>query len=196
MSIPNLTKEPMKLKDIILNIDKSSRGDVDIDKVAEEFGMCGDFMDQYCGIGGGKRLQAYFYVKWYCTDTVVGGRVYFLDNEPVAVSWQDGRKSDENFDWIDKESVHKYLLSLSSDMVEFDNDEIDMDEELGDGHTVEYSGQLLTKEVIYNGERVTVTKEFQDYVDIDNWSHVEIEVDGISKLVKMSEILVPYCVNK
>jgi hypothetical protein len=46
------------------------------------------------------RLKCYFIKKWYCTDSFVGLRAYFLDDEFVATSYQQGRKFNEDFTFV------------------------------------------------------------------------------------------------
>ena len=65
-----------------------------------------------------ERLTYCYYHKWICTDTEVGIRVWYFDNEPVCISWRPYRKSNETFGWISKEKfneVRNYALSLKDD---------------------------------------------------------------------------------
>lgn len=65
-----------------------------------------------------ERLTYCYYHRWICTDTEVGIRVWYFDNNPVCISWQPYRKSNETFGWISKEhfnKVRKYALSLKDD---------------------------------------------------------------------------------
>jgi hypothetical protein len=70
-----------------------------------------------------ERLTYCYYHRWICTDTEVGIRVWYLDNEPVCISWQPYRKSNETFGWISKEKfneVRNYALSLKDDNLDVD----------------------------------------------------------------------------
>src|SRR5688572_30224618 len=135
----------MKLKEILARIDKTKLESWhDLQSIAEEFDIY-----QYFDTNQG-RLKSYFYQNWYCTDSWVGGRIYFLDGEPVCVSWQSGRKSDEEFEWISRETFNKtkaYLLSL---LIEEEKTIhlCDLEQEMGEGYQVEFSGQFLTQDVI------------------------------------------------
>lgn len=74
-----------------------------------------------------ERLTYCYYHRWICTDTEVGIRVWYFDNEPVCISYKPYRKSDEFFGWISKEKfneVRNYALSLK-DGDDFDVDIID-----------------------------------------------------------------------
>lgn len=60
-------------------------------------------------------LKCYWLKTWLCTDTWVGYKAYFLNDEPVAISEQLGRKDYETFSWMSKKSyddVVKFLKSL------------------------------------------------------------------------------------
>jgi len=100
----------MKLIDIANKIDKSERNEsyVNTDQFSSEFNYEFDWVKQ-------DRLKAYWIGNWYCTDSYVGYRMYFLDDEPVAFSIQKGRKWSEKFNWISKElalKVREYLISI------------------------------------------------------------------------------------
>ena len=183
----------MKLKTIIDNVDKSKKNSdyVNISELANEFNIYDNIDDS------DERIKSYFFATWQCTDTFVGGRVYFLDDEPVCISWQNARKSDENFAWISNETfqkVHQYIVSLiSKDLPE--PKLVDFDEELGDGNQVEYSSQLLTDKLIYapTKEIVSVVKKYRDMNDIKSWGFVKIKFpDGEVKKVEMGDVLVPF----
>ena len=105
----------MLLKDLISRIVKTKENEhwVDVDKVAAEleiFGLC-YYDDQ-------DRLKAYWAGSHICTDTMVGVRVYFFDDEPCAISCQDARKNDEIFEWVSHEVVTKvkaWIMTLLID---------------------------------------------------------------------------------
>lgn len=192
----------MKLREIIERVDRSyfNENEPSYSELASnEFGLNGYDVTQDWDKG---RLKTYSYAKWLCTDTHVGGLIYFLDDECVAVSWQNARKSDEDIDWISKEAyikVRDYLISL---MVQEDESDkkiyLDLDVEQGDGFQVSYGSQLLTKNMILKStnEKVTVIKKFDGYDKINSWQTVEVEFeDGRKELINLSELLIPYNVK-
>lgn len=190
----------MKLREIIENIDKS-RDKLDgsnwtnLENIAAEFDIYEYLNDE------NERLKSYSYAKWLCTDTHVGGMVYFLDDEPVAVSWQDARKSDEIFQWISKETHQKtydHLLSLTTKVLN-KPDIVDLDEEMDNGFDVDYSGQLLTEEVILKetNEIVEVYKVYHSMDEIKKWQTVDIKLtNGEIRNVHMNDVSVPYNLKK
>lgn len=65
-----------------------------------------------------ERLTYCYYHRWICTDTEVGIRVWYFDNEPACISWKSYRKSDEVFGWISEEKFNKvknYAVSLKEE---------------------------------------------------------------------------------
>jgi len=71
---------------------------------------------------GNNRLTYCNYNTWICTDTEVGIRVWYFDNEPVCISWKPYRKSDETFGWLSKEKfdiVRNYALSLRDENFDY-----------------------------------------------------------------------------
>ena len=110
------------------------------------------------------RLKAYFIKTWYCTDSWVGTRAYFLDGVFVALSNQPGRKSDEKFKFVNKESaskVEKYLYSLIiEDKVENDIDILEeLNEEIPSTYKIKYNIQILHKYALLNNEKVKILKK-------------------------------------
>jgi hypothetical protein len=186
----------MKFKEIIENVDQSEKNSswVDLERLSREFGINDYLHDEH------ERMKCYYFVKWYCTDTYVGGLVYFLDNVPVCTSWQNARKADEHFHWISKETfiaTRQYLLSLIEQRDDFSISFIEPEEEWGVGYEIAYGNQLLTNKVLYMNEEVTVLETYRDMDNISLWSKIKIRTQsGEEIVVSMSEILVPYNVKK
>ena len=136
-----------------------------------------------------QRLKYYFIKKWYCTDTYVGIRAYFLDDEFVAISTQSGRKMDEDFSFVSKELANKLKIYLRSLVEEVDEDihldvieEDFMDKEIPPTFKIEYNSQILHKEGYLNGEKVRIIKSNYSWDDKDKYFHtVEIKLPNGKK---------------
>lgn len=102
------------IKDYLDNLDKSGPNDVWMDDFAWQF----DIGYMYGEI---KRMKSYFAYSWICTDTEVGLRMYFLDDEFVCASFQPGRKSDETFYWVSKDTREKVLQAVLETIKETEN---------------------------------------------------------------------------
>lgn len=185
----------MKLKDIIENIDKSEKNStyISVERFADDaFGLNFYFHDEQ------ERLKCYYFLNWYCTDTYVGGRAYFLDDELVATSWQSARKSSEEYYWLSKETydnTKKYILSLMQEQKDTEPNLLDLNAEWGAGYKVDYSSQLLTDTVIFKFtlEKVHVIEKYHDMSKIDMWRKVKIRFNDNSEgIVDMDSVLVPY----
>jgi hypothetical protein len=172
----------MKLRDIIKNLDKSVSNQDDgivyyLDPLLSELSL--DFLDVSQDYDN-PRLKCYWVANHICTDTWVGYRAYFLDDSFVCLSYQSARKSYEVFQWLSTEAQHlvrDYILSLCSDDFTPNGNILDLDVDFGEGYAVDYVGQLLRKQVLLNGEIVTVIKE-----DKSNSNFHTIEVrDSVSK---------------
>ena len=154
----------MKVKDILNRVDKSPqfKDNVFIGDIAEKMFDLYDIQHQ----DKQDRLTAYYIANWYCTDTYVGSKVYFFDDEPVAISTRSGRKSSENFDWISMESykrVYDYVLNFKNE--EFENISIlDLDEEFKETYKVEFYCQMFKhhkENALYQGNKVKII-DFND----------------------------------
>lgn len=115
------------------------------------------------------RLTSYWAGSWYCTDTQVGYKVYFLDGEPVAITSQIGRKSDEEFEWISVDAYKKvrdYILTFLDNLEYNSNIAIaDMDEEVGDGYKLDENSSLYPyhfKSATLNDEAVEIIEKDKD----------------------------------
>jgi len=135
------------------------------------------------------RLKAYFIKKWYCTDSYVGLRTYFLDGEFVAISGQSSRKSDEEFTFMSKECAEKvrlYLISLVHEEKEIHVDILDedeLDEEIPGTFKIQYNTQIIDKTALLNGQRVDIIRTRYDFnKEPDKYFHcVEIKKENGDK---------------
>lgn len=189
----------MKLKDIIANLDKSkSNEDDEVYWDLEGFAL---ELELNChGIkqdGNNLRLKCYWIANHLCTDTWVGIRAYFLDKEFVCLSTQQGRKCDETFEWVSKDSfrnVKNYITSLQEKQ-EYDNDPVDfldMEEDFGEGYPIEFTGQCLKKDVLWKGKEVTIVKDNNERYT--NFHTITVVEKDTSRQVDIDvrEILVPW----
>jgi len=144
----------MKLIDIAKNLDKSKDNEdwIDTTDIGDELGIEVPYVKQ-------ERLKCFWVGNWYCTDSYVGYRMYFFEDEPVAFSFQRGRKWDEEFSWFSEEiaqKVKEYLLTLVEEKEdELNIDVCDINEELGDHFKIEFNAQILNDNfVTLAGEKV------------------------------------------
>ena len=137
--------------------------------------------------------------QWCCTDTWVGIDVIYLNNSPVAVTNQIGRKMDVNISFLSEEaknSVKDYLISLYNNQQDCADylTEDDLNEEMGDYFKIEYSSQVLYKTAWLNGEQVEITQKPRNLNNKINLHTVAIKhKDGVEKWIDVRELDFEYC---
>lgn len=85
------------------------------------------------------RIQAYQLIGWNCTDTTVGLVVYYLDDQPLATSYQNARKSSEDFEYVSAEihaEARAYVAELLNDKPDFKI--LNLNSEIGEHFQVSY----------------------------------------------------------
>jgi hypothetical protein len=142
----------MKLIDALLNVDKSQSDYVNDEDLFESFGI-----PYHWDSNVADQLKAYYVIRWCCTDTWVGLRAIYLDDELVGMSTQSARKSNESFKWLSKEAANKVRQLIQPDPAE--PDLIDLDEEIQPFYTVAYSSQIIDDEGFYQGRPVKVVRK-------------------------------------
>jgi len=166
----------MKITDIINRLDKENNGAVvDTMVLGNELGIYDmSWIEQ-------ERLNSYWVGNWHCTDSMVGYKIYFLDNEPVAWSSQTGRKSDETFFWFSEElakRVRDYLLTLE-EPTELSVELCDIEQEMGIGYQIDFSGQLYSHHLdnaYYNNIPVKIIEKLKhETFNIDTLVVIQFE---------------------
>lgn len=184
----------MKIIDIAKRIDKSKNNEewVDIPKIGNEFNLSLDYVEQ-------TRLKSYWVGNWYCTDTWVGYRMYFLDDEAVAFSIQSGRKCNEEFHWFSKELAIKTKEYLLTFLIEEDLDIniCNINDEIGDSYKIEFNSQILScNRPTLNNEDIIIVERIRyknDY-GIDQELKIRLK-NGEDKVVNISELDFKYYVK-
>lgn len=165
----------MKLRDLIARVDRSEENtdDAQVEDFARLFDLHLSWEEKF-----GTRVKKHWIYNWYCTDSYVGLAAYYMDGEPVAVSFQSGRKSDEEIEFVSKEAAGKvrdFILTLL-EPEEPSYPIANLDEELPDTYTVSYGEQLLTDTGRYQGEEVKVVHKYGGYKEIDHWGNVDVRL--------------------
>lgn len=185
----------MKLSELIAKVDRSKKNSLSAD--VDAFCQALD-INEYLGwdqrFDG--RVKGYALTQWLCTDTHVGMNVYFMDDEPVAVSNQSARKSDTYLSFVSAEAAQKvkdFILSLVNNNA-VDPVVCNLDEEMGDHYTVNYHSELLTDKGFYGDDQVTVVRRRMYYGEhVDEWSKVDVILpDGTQDRIHLSDFKIPY----
>ena len=186
----------MKLRELIAKVDRSDKNedDADIDAFCQALDI-----NEWLGWDKrfDERVKGYALTQWLCTDTHVGMNVYFMDDEPVAVSTQSARKSDVYIRFVSEEAalkVRDFILSLVKEDEKFYPTIAALDDEYGDSYTVRYHSELLTDVGLYEGITVKVQRRKMDYNEpCDEWSKVDVMLeDGTVERIHLNDFKIPY----
>lgn len=187
----------MTNKEIFENVNKVESNEewIDIEKILNDMDI------GYYGYDHkpNTKIKSYWVSVWMCTDTYVGLRAYFFEDEPLALSYQPYRKSDEKFYYVSKKMYDRlktYVLFLIEDEDEYSFNLLDMDENIGDGYSIDYSNNLirgLHKHARFNGYKVKIIGNAnpKDYIS----QKLIIEKDGNESVVNIQDLEFPY-INK
>ena len=182
----------MKLKELISKIDKSfsNQAEVDIICIANEaFAL----YDMYSWVEQ-TRLVSYWICNWYCTDTWVGIKAFFFDNEFVAVSSKMARKNPPKFDWVSKEAyskVKRYVESCNEKEVP-EISLLDMERDFGSSYKIDYASQILPHfKASLDGKPVEMLRN----KDPRSCEHeVLIRMDGKKQIINVNHLRFSYFV--
>ena len=198
----------MKILEIIKNLNLTNLANKDLNGSYPNWSNISNTLGVQLDWSEDTRLKSYYIAPHYCTDSYFGMRAYFLDDEFVAISNQEGRKCDEYFEFVSKEVMVKtrnYLLSLIEPNY-FDPPLIDTEKDIGSTYDVEYSSQLLLqfhRFAIYKstGEKVEIIGATNDYsknlikikfedgrTKIDNVRNLGFEYGKVYDFVKIEKL--------
>lgn len=182
----------MKLKELIA---KSSPKEVAcIYEMGEHFGLYPNSNESQT------ELESCWIQKWYCTDTWVGIKAYFLRKQFVGISCQNARKAKRNYFWKDKASakkVERYILQFckTEEKESWMLTEDILEEEMGETFQLKWASQLIHKKVFY-GDPAKGGKVVEVIGRASNnmlETKIKINCDGKEMIVETSEIFIPYC---
>lgn len=171
----------MKLIDIAKNIDKSEKNEsyVDLEVLQRELDL------PVYGYAEQDRLKAFWVDNWYCTDSWVGGRMYFFDDEPVAYSYQQGRKCYENFAWFSQEAAEKVRDFVRDLMKEELRVRIcDINEDIGDSYKISFNSEVLDWSMArLKGQPIEFIERVRETPDYGIDSNVKIRVPDTGEVL-------------
>lgn len=153
----------------------------------------------------GDKLRCFLIFPVYDTDSLVGIRMYFLDNEPVAAGFKSGRKSDIHIAWFSKAAKIKTKRYIHSIIEELDestdysnyisiNDSI----EISRTRKIDYISEvysIMWNYATYKGHKFELTKG-TDYRNYEKNRYIDIILDtGESIIVDIRDIDFDYPIN-
>lgn len=182
----------MKLSELIKNLDKSERNQdkyLDLQPIASEF-----YIDEYFDYSDEIKITAYWLSKWYDSGSFIGDKIYFLGNEPIALSSKHNGKSDEKFTWFSYDlakKVRDYLLSLipKNDLKIMTCDVSNT--ELGNHYKLHFNAEVLDwSKARYKGEPIELIHRIKETPDfgMDTKSKIKVLSTGEEKNVDIKEL--------
>ena len=179
----------MSIRELIEKINTSKPSEVwfNLEDLAEEL-QVQVTPDEFLG----ERMKGYFIHVWHCTDTWVGSVAWFLDNEFVYYTFQSARKDSKSYIFASQEAFEKVVnFVMSFVKLGLTPDFMDLEEEIPEKFSVNYSSQILHKQAWWGGKKVEIVKSHFPYTkdSRDYFERVDIKLEGKLKTVKVSELL-------
>ena len=173
----------MRLCDIAKRIDKSKKNEVEVDvvKICEELGInFYDWIEQ-------NRLKSYWIAKWLGTDRIVGYKMYFLDDIPVALSTQCSRSTDEAFKWFDINSaniVKDYLFELIQPINDLNIVTCNIASEIEDSYKIYFNdGVLDWSKGRYKGKSFNFIERIKETPDYGIDTKIKLEIPEYGEII-------------
>lgn len=188
----------MKLSEAFEKIDKSPDNEDDIgESFMTELGF--DEWDLYDVQDYLQpRLKIYWFSRWLCTDTWVGGRLIFWDGKPLGVLSQFARKSSERYEFIEGSQetlaeIKQFIrekLPIPDRHIEY----VSFDEEIGDNFHVNYTDEIRSSVAIWNGTPYAINREATRAIGRSNIIAKEVVLITPSGdvTVSLSEVTFPF----
>jgi hypothetical protein len=193
----------MKLIDALKNVDQSENNKswIEISEFAEALHI------EYWGSSTPEfyadfenRIKAYWLMKWYCTDTVVGMRAVFFDGELIAMTWQTGRKSDQDVEFVSVEAAKKLREYILSSRPESEFTLFNHDEDIGETYSVNYTSEVMSDVGSVGGKPVTYVRypnKRKDPNDFESWSKMTVrDAEGNELEIETNRFEIPLYVKK
>ena len=184
----------MNIIDIANKIDKTEKNEewIDLREIANKLDL--DIYSADISYDQ-DRLKCYWVSRWLCDVEYVGQRMYFFDDEPVAISSKS--KCDEYFQWFSEECARKvrdYLLSFEREK-ELLISLIDINDEMrAEGIKISSINEIIdTDRVFYNDEKV----EIKELIRSGSYEDLIITLsNGEDKKVNIRDLLFKYRLNE
>ena len=192
----------MKLVEAIYKVDRSLANQeqyIDIDDFTDVLGLQ-TYLD-YDRDKFNDRFKSYWLKKRMCTDTWVGIRVYFLDHKLIAVGHQKARKCYNEIEFINQTAANNlrdFILNLQPDREYPELSEQDLEQDIGEYYNVNYYGDLLTKQGIYQDRTVKVIDTRRPYMDPASTEVAVCYVDDADQhpfTILVKDFKIPWHVN-
>ena len=182
--------EKLKLSELVEKIDKSYKNEAFID--FEDFDeFVPPYKLDYNKINEQTRLKAYWAYNYLedCED--VGGKVYFLDDKPIAISAQLYRKSDTEIGFFSDECFKLFIDYINTFLCTKTHSIIDLNSEVDKYYKLNFNSNLRSDKhkAFYKSKPVQIIEKIQSKELGGILSNeVVILLDNETKTVKINEL--------
>ena len=191
--------EQITIKEAITRVDKS---EANLDYCS--YGVVGEFgydISEIDRVKLGTALKCYWLFPRNSTDTLVGYRAYYFNDEPVAFSFQTGRKEDEEFFWVSFDAFEKVQQFAESCLEERDRhfrcSLMDDSMTIPLEPHVNFPSEICREKAMYDGRPVRVNLRHARHV---KWDAKEVPVTflstGVNAMVSLDDLTFPLHLEK
>lgn len=174
----------MKISKLLSNLDFTKKTKYDInDSFLDEFDIFRyDLNDEVEKIP----LFEITIVVWYC--------VILLEDSPICITQQVGRKCDIDYNWVNKDSYEKVKELIESCKIarEKDISLLNLEEEFGDSYSIEFANQLIHN--IHNVAFLNENKVSVEKIKSSNYIEENVKItfeDGKSEIINVRKLKFP-----
>jgi len=185
----------MKFKDIIEKFKRTKENEnqyLDVEEIANEMNLQLDFDYEKVKLLE-NHLKSYWFIRWLCTDTWVGTKLYFFDDEFVFLTNQTGRKCGMIFEWKDENSFKLIQSEILKCVIVEEQaskcDLINMEEDYDLFYDLDFTEQVIGSEAYYLDELVQIVdKPHRTSDGKTNFREIYINVDGKTIMVDVRSL--------
>lgn len=190
----------MKLREIAEKLLINRKDDfetlIDLENIAEDLDI---HIYNYKSIKDNIRLKSIFFAPYYSEDSIVGARMYFLDDEPICYSLQIDSKSDERFIWFGHDNANKVKEYIKSLLIEkgLYIETVNLDMKIDGTYKASFNDEIVDWDyALYNNKPFKLIERIEEEL-IPSISHkIKIEQDGKEFIVNVGDIDLKYWIGK
>lgn len=190
----------MKLREIAEKLLINRKDDfetlIDLENIAEDLDI---HIYNYKSIKDNIRLKSIFFAPYYSENSIVGERMYFLDDEPICYSLQIDSKSDERFIWFGHDNANKVKEYIKSLLIEkgLYIETVNLDMKIDGTYKASFNDEIVDWDyALYNNKPFKLIERIEEEL-IPSISHkIKIEQDGKEFIVNVGDIDLKYWIDK
>lgn len=192
----------MKLREIAEKLLINRKDDfetlIDLENIAEDLDIH-IYMYDYNNIKNNTRLKRIVFAPYYSDGSIVGTRMYFLDDEPVCYSIQNSDNADEDFIWFGHDNANKVKDYIKSLLIEkgLYIETVNLDMKIDGTYKVSFNDEIVDWDyALYNNKPFKLIERIEEEL-IPSISHkIKIEQDNKQFIIDIKDIDLKYWIDK